>query len=131
MKIYTSYFGNYKKLQSANIQMLCVSLGKPKFVNCPQLKNLCPTGYMLSSSCSHETYLELYNKILQKQNAEDVIRQIESLSNGKDVALCCYEKPSEFCHRHLIAEWLTKNSNLIVEEFGESHEPKYIQSSLF
>ena len=29
--------------------------------------------------------------------------------NGKDIALICYEKPSDFCHRHLVAEWLNKN----------------------
>lgn len=31
------------------------------------------------------------------------------LSGGKDIALICYEKPTDFCHRHLVAEWLTTN----------------------
>ena len=26
-----------------------------------------------------------------------------------DIALICYEKPSDFCHRHLVAEWLNQN----------------------
>ena len=26
-----------------------------------------------------------------------------------DFALVCYEKPSDFCHRHLVADWLNKN----------------------
>ena len=26
-----------------------------------------------------------------------------------DIALVCYEKPSDFCHRQLVAEWFTKN----------------------
>lgn len=25
------------------------------------------------------------------------------------IALICYEKPSDFCHRHLVADWLNKN----------------------
>lgn len=26
-----------------------------------------------------------------------------------DIVLICYEKPSDFCHRQLVAEWLNKN----------------------
>ena len=26
-----------------------------------------------------------------------------------DIALLCYEKPDDFCHRHLVADWLNKN----------------------
>lgn len=25
------------------------------------------------------------------------------------IALVCYEKPSDFCHRHLVAQWLSQN----------------------
>ena len=25
------------------------------------------------------------------------------------IALVCYEKPSDFCHRHLVADWFNKN----------------------
>lgn len=28
---------------------------------------------------------------------------------GKEICLICYEKPSDFCHRHLVADWLNKN----------------------
>ena len=31
------------------------------------------------------------------------------------IALICYEKPSEFCHRHLVADWL-KEYGIEVEE---------------
>jgi hypothetical protein len=26
-----------------------------------------------------------------------------------DIILLCYEKPNEFCHRHLVANWLSEN----------------------
>ena len=35
-----------------------------------------------------------------------ILKVIEDLSGGKDVALCCYEKPDEFCHRQMVAAWL-------------------------
>ena len=25
------------------------------------------------------------------------------------IALICYEKPTDFCHRHLVADWLNNN----------------------
>lgn len=131
MKVYTSYFGNAKKLKDANIEILCVAIGKPKFLQCPQLYNLCPTRYMLSEACSHEKYLKLYDEILNKQNPYEVIKQLERIGNGKDVALCCYEKPGDFCHRHILAKWLSENTGMIIEEYGVSKEPKYTQCSLF
>lgn len=92
MKIYTSYFGNSRKLKEAGIKIICVAIGKPRFmVNVPQMLNVCPTRYMVSGPCSHDEYLKLYDRILASQDANKVIEQIESLSEGKDVALCCYE----------------------------------------
>ena len=29
--------------------------------------------------------------------------------SNKDICLMCYEKPSDFCHRHLVANWLNEN----------------------
>ena len=31
------------------------------------------------------------------------------MNNDFNIALICYEKPSDFCHRHLVADWMTKN----------------------
>jgi hypothetical protein len=48
-------------------------------------------------------------------NADKVIDDLNMLilkdginCKGKDIALVCYEKPEDFCHRHLVAEWLKK-----------------------
>ena len=133
MKIYTSYFGNSKKLNAAGIEIICVAVGRPRYLCVPQMINVAPTRYMLSSSCSHEEYINLYDQILARQNANQVIKQIEMLSRGKDVALCCYEKPGDFCHRHILAKWITKNTGIEVKEFGvvEKKEPVAVQSSLF
>ena len=81
MKIYTSYFGNSRKLKEAGIKIICVAIGKPRFmVNVPQMLNVCPTRYMVSGPCSHDEYLKLYDRILASQDANKVIEQIESLS---------------------------------------------------
>lgn len=133
MKIYTSYFGNGRKLNEAGIKIICVAIGRPRFLSVPQMLNVCPTRYMVSGPCSREEYLRLYDQILAKQDAHQVVKQIEMLSGGSDVALCCYEKPSDFCHRHILAKWITDNTGIEVKEFGvvEKKEPIAIQASLF
>ena len=133
MKIYTSYFGNSKKLNASNIKIICVAIGRPKFIQAPQMLNVCPTRYMVSGPCSREEYLRLYDQILAKQDARQVVKQIEMLSGGQDVALCCYEKPGDFCHRHILAKWITDSTGIEVKEFGleERKRPEAIQGSLF
>lgn len=92
MKIFTSYFGNSRKLKEAGANMICVAIGKPGFIaGIPQMRNVCPTRYMVSGPCSHDEYLKLYDRILASQDANQVVKQIEMLSGGKDVALCFYE----------------------------------------
>lgn len=134
MKIFTSYFGNSRKLKEAGVNMICVAIGKPRFIaGIPQMLNVCPTRYMVSGPCSREEYLKLYDRILASQDANQVVKQIEMLSGGKDVALCCYEKPGDFCHRHILAKWITENTGIEITEFGvvEKKEHKYEQTSLF
>lgn len=31
---------------------------------------------------------------------------LSEVADKRDIVLCCYEKPNEFCHRHILAEWL-------------------------
>lgn len=134
MKIFTSYFGNSRKLKEAGVNMICIAIGKPRFIaGIPQMLNVCPTRYMVSGPCSREEYLKLYDRILASQDANQVVKQIEMLSGGKDVALCCYEKPGDFCHRHILAKWITENTGIEITEFGvvEKKEPKYEQANLF
>ena len=53
-----------------------------------------------------------YAEVLDQLDAANVIKELNNLVsnvNGKDIALICYEKPSDFCHRHLVAEWLNQN----------------------
>jgi uncharacterized protein YeaO (DUF488 family) len=38
-------------------------------------------------------------------------------SNKHHLALLCYEKPGDPCHRRMVAEWLEKGNNISVPEF--------------
>lgn len=63
--------------------------------------------------------LEYKEQVLGKLKPIDIINKIRKLSveNGfKEVVLLCYERPNDFCHRHLVAEWL-REAGYNIEEY--------------
>lgn len=136
MKIYTSYFGNAKRLVREDIVIINIARFKPRFVNCISLLEVAPTVYMVKGDITREQYISLYeSNVLRKLNIEEFINKIKVLSGEKDVALCCYEKPDDFCHRHLLSKWIKEKSGYDIQEFGITQKAKEppipIQQNLF
>lgn len=117
--IYTSYFA---KLNSLPDDIIPISIcGKvPDWYVGLQYKKLAPKyDFFIKWKKDHdnESYIKYYIKcfneqVLDKLNAAEVLLDLSSimLDLGKtDVCLVCYERPEDFCHRHLVADWLNKN----------------------
>ena len=131
MKIYTSYFANSRAFSKEGVMPISIARYSPRWYQGPQFTAVAPTSYMLSGACSHEEYLRRYDEILGKLNPQQVVSSIENISRGRDVALCCYEKPGDFCHRHLLAEWLNKNGYDVKEWESKEKKEQLKQLSLF
>lgn len=125
MKIYTSYYGNLKNLQKANIVPVAISIGTPRYFNGDRLKYLAPTREMLSLNEAEYTpkYLDILNRINLNVFRHDIAK-VSNKNEGKDIALLCYEKPGDFCHRFLFADWLEKKTGYKIEEFNFLPEAK-------
>lgn len=118
MTIYTSYFARLGKLKAAGVVPIGIALWPPRFFNGLQLRYLAPKKYMMGEGVTREQYIEMYYKdVLGRLNPEQVIGEIERLSLGMDAALLCFEKPGDFCHRHLFAEWVLKQTGLEIREW--------------
>lgn len=64
-------------------------------------------------------YIEHFDsEVLNLLDAKTIYEELSKMSGGKDIVLICYEKPSDFCHRHLVAKWLAKNG-IPCEEYYE------------
>jgi uncharacterized protein YeaO (DUF488 family) len=118
MKIYTSYFDNMKNLENITFISIC---GKaPEWYDGVQYKRLAPKYEFFmewKKNKDNDYYIEHFNKeVLDCLSAKEVYNDLERLSGGKDCVLLCYEKSSDFCHRHLVSEWLNKELNLDVKE---------------
>ena len=67
-----------------------------------------------------------HDEVLSRLDPDAVWNRLLELSGGRPFALCCYEKPGDFCHRHLVSEWLREAGHEIDEWSEEpSEEPLF------
>lgn len=110
----TSYFAQLRKIPAE----LAVSIArwKPGWFHGREYLALAPPSQLLDAwkkrLVTEEQYAEVYRKeVLSKLNAADVVADLP-----EGAYLLCYEKPEDFCHRHLVAEWLRENGYECEEE---------------
>lgn len=124
--IYTSYFAKLKSLPE-DVVPISICGKAPDWYKGLQYKKLAPKyDFFMKWKENHDNdyYIKCFNEqVLNKLNVENVIQELDELMlnetmtldykiDSKEVpkiALICYEKPSDFCHRHLVADWLNKN----------------------
>ena len=122
--IYTSYFGKLKKLPE-NVIPIAICAKIPDWYTGLSYKKLAPK-YEFFNKWKHDhnngEYVRCYKEqVLDKLNVDNVVKELDYMmldeTNSIDskvddichIALICYEKPSDFCHRHIVAEWLIEN----------------------
>jgi uncharacterized protein (DUF488 family) len=115
--IYTSYFAKLKSLPD-NIIPISICGKAPDWYKGLQYKKLAPKyDFFMKWKESHDNdyYIKCFNEqVLDKLNPYSVLFEIKDLLGknsiqSNDICLICYEKPNDFCHRHLVADWLNKN----------------------
>lgn len=75
-------------------------------IKCPKIRKWFTEKYL------EELDVLRYNGLLEK-----FVKEFQHLVKYNDVYLLCYEKPSQFCHRHILASYLNKYFNLDIEEY--------------
>lgn len=112
---YTSYFGNKKNFpQGALICGIC-RYPPDGVIN---LIGLAPQEELLKKLKSKDIDEFIFSYNYEKQlddNKEQIRKFFQEVD--KDVVLCCYEKTGDFCHRHILSNWLIKNN--IIKEIKE------------
>lgn len=112
--LYTSYFSQIKRLDENNLVPIAICGGLPDGYHGLWYPQLAPSWSIYSEWISKHDPVRyrqrFFDEILSKRNSEQVYHDLYTL-NGEsfDFAMICYEKPCNFCHRHLVSEWLTNN----------------------
>lgn len=123
MKIYTGYFAKTKEYEKLGLFPVSIALKTPAFFKNPNFGGCCgPTEsilYEIKNGGSKERYIQRYKDevLVIWKNPQILIDRLCYVSEGKDVVLCCYEKPNDFCHRHLLAEFLNEKLGLDIKEY--------------
>ena len=133
--IYTSYFAQMRNFPE-NYIPVAICGGLPNWYKGKWYRKPAPKIGLFQEwkrTGDNEYYIEHYQKEvldlldyqkvladLQMQVPEEIRATMQdSVWNSKDVhlVLLCYEKPTDFCHRHLFAEWLSQKAGIEIEEF--------------
>ena len=125
--IYTSYFAMLRKMPE-NVIPISICGKAPDWYDGLQYKKLAPKyDFFMEWKRTHDDdfYVKCYKEqVTDKLDVVRVLNELEMkipyeireqmdepiwISSKWNIVLICYEKPSDFCHRHLVAEWLRDN----------------------
>jgi hypothetical protein len=115
--IYTSYFARLKDLPD-NVVPISICGKAPTWYKGLEYKKLAPIyEHFIRWKADRDTwrFAENYkSRVLGKLDAEEVVLDLSSMVYGfnvgeDDICLVCYEKSTDFCHRHYVREWLNEN----------------------
>jgi hypothetical protein len=114
--IYTTYFAKLKSLPK-DIIPIAICGKAPLGYQGPSYRALAPKYDFFKQwkiTGDNDYYIKCFNEqVLATLNPVKTVaalyHQINKAPCSCDIALVCYEKPSDFCHRRLVAAWLRKN----------------------
>ena len=116
--IYTSYFAKYRGENGISIaRTQPMKNGVPYH---PALEKLRPPKWLLQGykdgDVTEWEFKHYYRNL--------VLRGLNPVAWGKKLqgqVLLCWEKPEDFCHRYIVADWL-RNAGFEVKEWDEADE---------
>lgn len=118
--IYTGYYAKLKQYINAGLTPVSIAGRAPEFYTGAQYKSLAPTYNIFKSwkngDITNEQYVERFkSEVLDKLDKDGFKRMVNSFDT--DIILLCYEKSGDFCHRHIVADWIRNDVGLEVQEF--------------
>ena len=109
--LYTSYFANVGRLPK-DMVLVSISRRPPKGWRGWSLKSLAPSESLLSDWHKRhdaEEYIQRYAQdVLDQKDPALLVKNLRGKFGDADICFLCFEK-SGFCHRHLVAMWLTRH----------------------
>jgi len=107
----TSYF--FKNGSDENV--VSIAGKSPAWYAGKQYKKLAPKYWFFKKykdDVDKGFYIEHFKKeVLETLDPQKIYEEL-----GENAILLCWEKPGEFCHRHLVSEWLSKELNIEIKE---------------
>lgn len=121
--MYTSYYSTH----GTNRNAVAISVKPPEWYAGVTYPILAPTWDLVraikSGRITEREYTTEYLKLIKKRGASPY-RTLADL--GENAILLCYEKPTDFCHRHIVATWIEAELGIKVPEISTIRKPTLV-----
>lgn len=128
----TSYYAKFSRLpkEEKNRYMpILISTSLPKWFldkeeYYMEYKLLAPSSdsvfKLKNNKMSQEDFTNAYTDKLKGLDLEKILEDLYDYEGITDteIVLLCYEKSTDFCHRHILREYLNENFNTNITELG-------------
>ena len=135
IEYYTSYFANPDLKKDSRALLVSIAGKPPKGYDGAQYKKLAPSWDIWSQwhdsedPDKNDRYTKRFkSEILAKLDPNEVNEDLLELfklyydkenRNYNKIILLCYESPDNFCHRHLVANWL-RDAGFDISEYPKN-----------
>lgn len=125
MEVRTGYFSYTKKYEEMGY--FCVSIARmtPKFFKGVTFEDLAPSNILLArykkGQLSNEEFAYAYINQIKYLPFDSIFNKLFELAKSeksKGIVLLCYEKSDNFCHRHVLADYLNENFDMNISELN-------------
>ena len=122
MNIYTSNYIKARSLDSHKFFVVSISRFVPRDFYGVQWLDFAPSARLLADykkGLSESEYSERYIRSLGRPSfVHGSFRQLALRACGRDIVLCCYERPEAFCHRHILSDYVFDHFGYRIEELS-------------
>jgi uncharacterized protein YeaO (DUF488 family) len=120
----TSYFARLRSIDTTRYSPVSIAGKAPDWYSGYEYKVLAPNYDFLTKYKQGEIDADEYTRcfrkeILKPKVAQEIFDRLNdrfSHNGAKEVVLLCYEKPTDFCHRRLVAKWFESKLGIEVPE---------------
>ena len=99
------------KLSGHDPKAVAISRSVPKWYTGERYISLAPASWALVREKDEAVFRARFLQQLEQLDAAFVVSSLD-----QDAILLCWEAPGEFCHRRVVAEWLERETGLVVPE---------------
>ena len=128
----TSYYARFSRLpkeEKDRYMPILISTSLPKWFldreeYYMEYKPLAPSSdnvfKLKNNNMSQEDFINAYIDKLKELDLERILEDMYDFEGFTDteIVLLCYEKSTDFCHRHVLREYLNENFNTNITELG-------------
>ena len=120
-EVATGYFARLKNYIKLDYEPVAICGGSPFWYKRLEYKKLAPKREFFyqwkDGKIDNDEYVKQYHEqVLGELDPKKVIEELRNEIKSDKIVLLCYEKPFDFCHRHIISHWLSNETDLTVNE---------------